>query len=370
MPILDDIIGTDCSANFPSVSFSSGEGNVIDPDDQCPTTGFDAMASDLSIVIDTDRNDDHYLPLAGGPAVDLPEAGVNCDAFEPDQLGNFRAAGPGNGGDLCDAGAVELQETPTLFTLDVALDGNGTGTVTSTPGGIDCPGDCSAGFAEDETVTLSAQPNGGSSFAGWSGACTGTGSCPVTMDQARSVTATFNGPTSFELDVALAGSGTGTITSTPAGIDCPGTCTADFPVDEVVELEAVPDPGNEFGGWGVACAGNPNPCSVTMDQDRQVSAVFDNLPTFQLTVVVGGSGSGSVSSTPAGIDCPGTCSAEFPEGEKVLLEAVAAPGSSFQGWGGSCTGMGPCVVSMDEARTVTTAFEPPLDEIFADAFQQ
>jgi hypothetical protein len=369
MAINDDIVGVDCSANSPSVSFFSGEGNVIDPDDQCPTTGFDAMATNLSSVIDTNRNVDHYLPLASGPAVDLPQAGVNCDPFEPDQLGNFRAAGPDNGGDLCDAGAVELQETPTLFTLDVTVDGSGTGTVTSTPAGIDCPGACSADFPEDETVTLDAQAEPGDNFTGWSGACTGTGPCQVTMDQAGAVTATFTGPTSFELDVVVAGSGTGSVTSTPAGIDCPGTCAADFPVDQVVELEAVPDPGNEFTGWGVACAGNPNPCTVTLDQDRQVSAVFDNLPTFQLTVVVGGTGSGAVTSTPAGIDCPGTCSAEFPDGEKVLLEAVAAPGSSFIGWGGSCTGTGPCLVSMDEARTVTTAFDQAVDEIFADSFQ-
>ena len=362
LPINDDIIGVDCSANFPSVSFVSGEGNVLDPDDQCPTTGFDAFQSDINAIINTERQVDHYLPIAGGPAVDLLEASLpaNCDLSEPDQLGNFRAAGPGNGGDLCDAGAVELQETPTLFSLDVTVDGDGTGSVSSTPAGIDCPGTCAADFLENEKVLLEPAPAAGSSFDGWNGDCSGTGTCLVSMDQARTVGATFSGPTSFALEVAvIRGPGSGTVTSTPAGIDCPGTCVADFPVDANVKLEAVPASGFEFSGWGVACAGNPNPCTVTMDQDRVVSAVFDPVPTFELTVGIEGGGSGSVTSTPAGIDCPGTCAADFLENEKVLLEPAPAAGSSFDGWNGDCSGTGTCVVSMGRTRTVGATFSGP-----------
>jgi len=358
LAINDDIIGVDCSANSPSVSFFSGEGNVLDPDDQCPTTGFDAFEADIDAIIDAARIVDHYLPLAGGPAVDLPEAGVNCVAFEPDQLGNFRAAGPDNGGDLCDAGAVELQETPTLFPLEVTVTGDGAGSVSSSPAGIDCPETCSADFPENEKVVLEVQTEAGSDFAGWSGDCSGLSVCVVSMDQARAVSAAFNGPSSFELEVALASApGSGTVTSTPAGIDCPGTCTADFPVDAEVELEALPGPGFEFTGWGVACAGNPNPCTVSMDQDRLVSAVFDPVPTFELTVVPDGSGSGTVTSIPDGIDCPGICTADFDENEKVVLEAAASPRSSFVRWGGACSGNGTCVVSMDQARNVTATFE-------------
>jgi len=80
--------------------------------------------------------------------------------------------------------------------------GSGTGTVTSLPGGIDCGTQCSAYFASGAAVTLCASPDDGSIFTGWSGAgCSGTGSCVVTMDAARSVTATFEppGPPSFDL---------------------------------------------------------------------------------------------------------------------------------------------------------------------------
>ena len=76
--------------------------------------------------------------------------------------------------------------------LTVTKDGTGGGNVTSSPAGIDCGSTCVAAFDEDTDVTLTATPNGSSTFDGWSGAgCTGTGTCQVTMSQARSVNATF-----------------------------------------------------------------------------------------------------------------------------------------------------------------------------------
>jgi DNA-binding transcriptional regulator YdaS (Cro superfamily) len=80
---------------------------------------------------------------------------------------------------------------PGFFALTVSKAGNGSGTVTSSPAGIDCGATCAFGFTEGTPVTLSAAVATGSVFAGWSGACAGTGSCTVTMDAAKGVTATF-----------------------------------------------------------------------------------------------------------------------------------------------------------------------------------
>ena len=77
-------------------------------------------------------------------------------------------------------------------TLTVTKAGAGSGTVTSSPAGINCGGDCSEGYASGTSVALTAAASAGSTFAGWSGACSGTGACAVTMSAARSVTATFN----------------------------------------------------------------------------------------------------------------------------------------------------------------------------------
>lgn len=75
--------------------------------------------------------------------------------------------------------------------LTVTRSGTGTGSVTSSPDGIDCGTTCADSFELGSDVTLDAAPGASSTFTGWSGACTGAGTCTVTMDQARAVTATF-----------------------------------------------------------------------------------------------------------------------------------------------------------------------------------
>ena len=81
------------------------------------------------------------------------------------------------------------------FPVAVNLAGSGTGTVTSagTPASISCPdGDCSATIAAGTQVALTATSGDGSVFWGWFGLCSGAGTCWVTMDKAKSVTAIFD----------------------------------------------------------------------------------------------------------------------------------------------------------------------------------
>jgi len=111
--------------------------------------------------------------------------------------------------------------TALAATLTVTKAGSGSGTVSSSPAGIDCGATCSAAFASGTSVTLTATAATGSTFAGWSGACSGTGSCVVTMDQARAVTATFTlQPPAVSCDLTLM----------PAGCwhfgEAPGSTTA------------------------------------------------------------------------------------------------------------------------------------------------
>jgi Divergent InlB B-repeat domain len=76
--------------------------------------------------------------------------------------------------------------------LTVTKLGSGSGTVTSSPSGIDCGATCTAAYSKGTTVTLTATPDAGSTFTSWGGDCTGAGPCTVTMDQDRAVTATFD----------------------------------------------------------------------------------------------------------------------------------------------------------------------------------
>jgi hypothetical protein len=76
-----------------------------------------------------------------------------------------------------------------------------------------------------------------------------------------------------------------------------------------------------------------------------------------LGVTKSGTGAGTVTSTPDGIDCGGTCSAQFPSGTLVTLTASADSGSVFEGWDGEgCTGTGPCAVTMIQARSLAASF--------------
>jgi hypothetical protein len=90
-----------------------------------------------------------------------------------------------------DGGGIFRWTTP-LWTLIVGKAGTGLGTVTSSPAGIACGSDCSQAYPGGTPVTLTATASGGSTFTGWSGACTGTGSCQVTMNGPRTVTASFS----------------------------------------------------------------------------------------------------------------------------------------------------------------------------------
>ena len=68
----------------------------------------------------------------------------------------------------------------------------GTGTGTITGPGISCPGDCTETYADGTAVSLSANPTGGSSFAGWSGDCAGAGACNLTMNANKGVSGSFS----------------------------------------------------------------------------------------------------------------------------------------------------------------------------------
>ena len=157
--------------------------------------------------------------------------------------------------------------------LTVSSAGTGSGTVSSTPAGILCGTTCSASYPYATAVTLTAVVPAGSTFTGWSGACTGTGTCPVTLTSPTTVTATFAlKPVTLMVRVR----GLGTVTSTPAGINCGTTsCTASYLYGTAVTLTANSnDERYTFTGWsGGGCAGAGS-CTVTLSSATRVRATF------------------------------------------------------------------------------------------------
>lgn len=231
-----------------------------------------------------------------------------------------------------------------LETLTVGV--TGSGHVTSSPSGISCPSTCAVAYSYGTTVTLTASASTGYTFSGWSGACSGTGTCKVTLYSPMNVTATF---TAIPETLTVTLSGSGTVTSSPSGISCPGICATSFSYGTVVYLTAAPSSGYAFTGWSGACSGTAETCNVTMSGAKSVTATFT--PPQTLTVSV--SGNGSVTSSPSGISCPGTCSAAFTG--TVSLYA-SNHGYDLANWSGGCSGRGSCVVSMNTPQAVSATF--------------
>jgi hypothetical protein len=247
-----------------------------------------------------------------------------------------------------------FSSTPT-YTLEVSKNGTGTGTVTSTPGGINCGNDCNERYSYSTTVTLTAAPEPGSTFSGWSGACSGTGSCTVTMLESQAVTATFSAGT-YTLTVTK--SGNGTVTSSPDGINCDNDCSEAYSYNTLVTLTATPDAGSTFSGWGGACSGTGS-CIVTMTQAQAVAATFSTPTTYALIVSKSGTGTCTVTSSPAGINCGADCSELYSHNTSVVLTAATATGSTFDGWSGACSGTSPsCTLTMNQAQAVTATCSP------------
>lgn len=165
----------------------------------------------------------------------------------------------------------------------------GQGTVTSSDNGINCPPACSASYQSGD-VSLTPHPAAGWRFAGWSGDCTGTASCSLSMSQSRSVAATFE-PITFALNVAVAGSGR--VDSTPPGITCPVACAATYAGGAVVSLAPHAAPGWRFLGWAGGCTG-VGTCEVAMTQARAVTATFTMVDsTAPDTIITGGTADGT-----------------------------------------------------------------------------
>jgi uncharacterized repeat protein (TIGR02543 family) len=261
--------------------------------------------------------------------------------------------------------ACATPASATLYTVTVTKSGAGSGTVTSspTPPAIDCGGTCSATIAGGTSLALSATPATGSTFTGWSGACTGTGVCTLVVDTNKTLTATF-GLSTYALSLTKTGTGTGTVTSTPTGINCGATCSATYNYNTSVTLTAAPATGSSFTGWSGACTGTTSTCQVTMTAAQSVTATFTATTAtggtstgYLLTAATTGSGSGLIVSTPSGVYCGAMCSASFPSGTTITLSAVPTAGSTFAGWGGACSGRATtCTVTMASAQSVRAKF--------------
>jgi hypothetical protein len=323
-----------------------------------PTAVFSGTIEDVALGIDS--------PCRTG--IGLKES---CEAgtYNSPNVGEvYTTAGTGASNAHLFAFAAKLEAAPEEFKLTVSVTGTGSGTITSSPGLISCNPFCSDEFEAGAKVTLTAAPDPGSTFAGWSGACSGTGPCEVTMSEAKSVSAEFTteAPILHKLTVSVTGNGQvsaseGTISGcTSAGGP---SCEGEYEAGTKVLLTETPGAHSLFAGWQTLQCDESTAAACEVEigaADEAVAASFVN--TFPLTVSAEGTGEGTLTSSPGSISCSPLCGEEFKEGTEVTLTATPAVGSTFTSWK-HCDAVNGrlCTVRVDEAKAVTALFASTKD---------
>ena len=250
--------------------------------------------------------------------------------------------------------------------LTVQVEGTSSGTVSSTnlvfsdgtsnAGNMDCEsGTCSSLLVQGAQVTLTANPT----TVTWGGDCSSAGTSPtatVTLTADMTCIATFSSST---LTVQKAGTGTGTVTSSPAGINCGTSCLIQSaPFNGSAQLTAVADSGSSFAGWGGDCSGTALTTSVSVTNSNENCIATFSLGSM-LTITLSGTGTGTVVSVPAGINCGSACSASLTG--SVQLTATPLPGSTFTSWGGACSGTNPTTtINVSGNTSCTVTFSSPV----------
>ena len=231
--------------------------------------------------------------------------------------------------------------------LNVTKAGTGSGVITSSPAGISCGMDCSEVYTAGAVVTLTVTPDANSTFAGWSGACAGSGSCTVTMSDAKNVGAIFN-LRSYTI-TATAGNG--------GSIGPSGTVSVNYGGSQSYTI--TPNTNYTIGSVvvdGVSAGAVTSYSFTNVTGNHSINVSFTGVQQNSLNVTKAGTGSGVITSSPAGISCGMDCSEVYTAGAVVTLTAAADGNSSFAGWSGACTGSGTCTVTMDAAKNVSPLF--------------
>jgi len=231
--------------------------------------------------------------------------------------------------DVLDSATNTAQQTLTYnvvptYALTTAANPSGGGSVLPASGGS---------YASGTVVPVTEIANPGYVFTGWSGACSGTGACSVTMNAVESVTANF--VPLYVLTTAANPSAGGIVLPASGGSYSSGT---------VVPVTETANPGYVFTGWSGACSGT-GACSVTMNAAESVTANF--VPLYVLTTAANPSAGGIVLPASGG---------SYTSGTVVPVTETANPGYVFTGWSGACSGTGACSVTMNAAKSVTANF--------------
>lgn len=295
----------------------------------------------------------------GSEVVTIPDSVLNANDWRF-VVTHWASYGSGS------SGAVSVSEGEDASSLYVDKLGTGSGTVISDDLKIKCGNGCSyqlGRFTTGETVTFTATSETCSSFTGWlpspvdgSQGCDNVvgNQCTVAVDAYREVFPHFQASENEAAKIQVSFEDKpfeqGRVVSVPEGIDCSdgnGNCSAEFCRGDVVTLIVSPHKGAIFDGWyhpydefTIPC-GTSTSCTITLPDFSYILPIpkFSYSGPHTLEVGFSGNGSGSVTSSPGGINCNKKesstgCTKVFNPGEEITLTAVPGPNSFFSHWSG------------------------------------
>lgn len=264
----------------------------------------------------------------------------------------------------CTLSMSQARSTTVWFTrasYDVTVVSNGQGIVTSDLGGLECGAQCSATVPSGQSVVLTAVPDEGWKFAGWTSSCVAAGTaptCSLVADADRSTSAFFV-PAAFAFTALT--NGAGSVTAEVDGEACDATCLAGVDNGATVVLTATPADGWAFVGWTSSClsAESSPTCTVVADGERSTTAMFAK-SAFDLTVNRQGMGevSSSIGGLSCGEGCPGS-TVTVPNGAGVTVTATPADGWVVGHWSNSACSDGAtsCTFTMTQDWSTTVWFK-------------
>lgn len=294
--------------------------------------------------------------------------------------GSILGCGGGGGSSHTQASSGSGSSTSATPTVQFSLANSG-GVIQATPSGgasqtcAQIGSVCSVQVAAGTSITFVAIPDSGYSFGSWTGLCQQIQSSTCTIvagSGGGSVSVSF--VTAAQVSLTVNGAGNDLVTSTssqpgsPGNLACKpgasGVCTATFPVGTRLTLTASADPTQQFNGYSGGGCSTFVSCSIVLSGNVNVTANFAALAAGNTSLSVSVSGSGTVSSLPAGITscaaASGTCTASFANGAGVTLTAVPSAGYAFASWGGVCAAQAnPCNFNKANAPQQASAIFSP-----------
>lgn len=218
----------------------------------------------------------------------------------------------------------------------------GHGSVSVDPNGVTCTDYCSYDVIENADLLVTAIPDADSTFVEWQGSMDcGANNGVIQVNGAVQCIARFESFTNLaNLTVTKGGSGAGTVTSDPVGIDCGADCEESYVKNTRVALDATPDSDSVFERWSgdSECDSGATGSQTLLDVKDDISceAVFSaiSVESVTLTVTREGAGAGIVTADLPGINCGTDCSEDIPIGDHIVLTATAEDGSVYAGWSG------------------------------------